>query len=84
MTSVDITVTLPDDIAYEASKLGLLRPAQIAQMVRAELTRRRTEQLFAIMDQLAALPKPDLTEADIQAEIKQYRQEQREAHDRRS
>jgi hypothetical protein len=80
MTSIAITITLPDDLAQEALDHGLLTSVQITQLVRAELTRRRTEYLFTLMDRIAAAPKDDLTEADIQTEIAAYRREQRADH----
>ncbi len=84
MTNIDITLTLPDDLAREADTLGLLTSLRITQLVRAELTRRRTDPLFVLMDRLAATPKQDLTEADLQAEIEDYRREKREANEGRS
>ena len=65
---IDITVSLPDDLARQAQSAGLLRPDAIEQLLREAMRKRQTDQLFATMAKLAAL-QPALTEAEIQAEI---------------
>jgi hypothetical protein len=77
MTAIDLTLNLPDELIREATSQGLLTAPMIERLLRAELTRRRTEPLFELLDRLAAAEKPDLSEADLQAEIDSYRQEQR-------
>ncbi|MEI8167092.1 MAG: hypothetical protein WCG26_11970 [Chloroflexales bacterium] len=75
MTLIDLTLNLPDDLANEATTQGLLTAPMIEQLLRTELTRRRTEQFFGLLDQLAVAAKADLSETDLQAEIDAYRQE---------
>lgn len=77
MTTIDIKLQLPDEVAQEAAAQGLLTAATVEQLIRAELKRRKTEQLFAIMDRLADADKGTLTEQDIDAEINAYRAERR-------
>jgi hypothetical protein len=72
----EVTLTLPDDLAQQARKAGLLRPEALAALLRDAMRERRIERLFATMDKLAEL-KPPLTEAEIAAEIEAARAERR-------
>jgi hypothetical protein len=74
---LEIMLDLPDSLAREAEANGLLAPAVIEDLLRAELRRRRVEQLFDAADRLAALPLPPLTEAEVEAEIQAARQARR-------
>lgn len=77
MTTIAMTLQLPDALAAEADAQGLLTAAAVEQLLRAELERRKTEPLFTLLDRLAAADKGDLTEADIDTEIQAYRAQQR-------
>jgi hypothetical protein len=72
----EVTVTLPDDLAQQARKAGLLRPEALAALLRDAMRERRIERLFSTMDKLAQL-KPPLTEDEIAAEIEAARAERR-------
>ena len=72
----EVTVTLPDDLAQQARKAGLLRPEALAALLRDAMRERRIERLFSTMDKLAQL-QPPLTEAEIAAEIEAARAERR-------
>ncbi|HEX5418375.1 MAG TPA: hypothetical protein VFY39_00110 [Gammaproteobacteria bacterium] len=72
----EVTVTLPDDLAQQARKAGLLRPEALAALLREAMREGRVERLFATMDKLAAL-EPPLTEEEIAAEIEAARTERR-------
>ncbi len=63
-----VTIRLPDDLAQEAKAAGLLRDEVIEGLLREALRRRQLEELFTTMDKLASL-KPQLTAAEIDAEI---------------
>jgi len=63
-----VTVTLPDDIAQQAQQAGLLKPEAIASMLVEAMRQRRVDRLAATMDKLADLT-PQLSEAEIDAEI---------------
>ena len=65
----EVTVNLPDSLAKEASKVGLLKPEAIEKLLREEIRRRSVNELFGAMDRMAAVEGPPMTEEEIQAEI---------------
>lgn len=73
MSSVEIKLDLPDNLAREAEANGLLEPEAIESLLREEIRRRRVNKLFDAADRLAALDAP-LTEAEVEAEIAAARQ----------
>lgn len=77
MTTVQIT--LPDNLAREAAKAGLLTPEKIEALLRQHLRAERIEDLRAVRAALADAPLPPITTEEIQAEIAAYRAEQRRA-----
>lgn len=77
MTTVQIT--LPDQLAQEAQRAGLLAPERIEQMLREELRAERVERLKQARAALAAEPLPPMTPEEIQAEIDAYRTDTRRA-----
>jgi hypothetical protein len=56
MTTVQIT--LPDQLAQEAQRAGLLSPARLERWLRNELKTQRVDELFAAMDRMAAVDEP--------------------------
>ena len=77
MTTVEIT--LPDRLAEEAERQGLLAPERIEHMLRAELRTERVARLRHIRSSLSADPRPPMTAEEIQAEIDAYRADFRRA-----
>lgn len=77
MTTVQIT--LPDALAQEAARAGLLAPEKIESLLRQHLRTERIEGLQTARAKLAAEPPPPMTPEEIQAEIAAYRAEQRRA-----
>lgn len=77
MTTVQ--TTLPDALAQEAAKAGLLAPERIADILREQLRAERIDRLDAARHELASNPLPPITAEEIQAEIDAYRLEQRRA-----
>lgn len=77
MTTVQIT--LPDALAQEATKAGLLAPEMIERLLRERLRAERIERLKASRATLAAEPLAPMTPEEISAEIDAYRTEQRRA-----
>ena len=76
MVSLDITITLPDELASEARALGLLTPEWLQYVIDTEVARQRTlDQDFTLLERLPDADKGDLTEADIADEIRAYRAE---------
>ena len=68
MSSVEIKLDLPDNLAREAETNGLLKPEAIESLLREEIRRRRVDGLFESADRLAASGVP-LTETEVEAEI---------------
>ncbi len=78
MVDIDITLTLPDDLAREAEAHGLLTPMALQQLIDAEVARRRKrERLFTTMEQLAAIDLPPLSDEELNAGIQSAREEKR-------
>ena len=77
MTTVQIT--LPDALAQEAAKAGLLAPEKIEWLLRQRLRAERIERLQTVRATLAVEPLEPMTPDEIAAEITAYRAEQRRA-----
>lgn len=75
MTTLEIN--LPDSLAQEAKKAGLLTPEAIEQMVREAIRQRALGELKQAMDRMAAVDGPIMTPEEIQEEIKAARAERR-------
>lgn len=76
MSTVDVTLTLPEDLAARAKAAGLLTDEQFAIWLEKELERKeRIKAYFADLDKLSAI-QPPLTQEEIDAEIQAYRDEQ--------
>ncbi len=79
MTTLELTLTLPDRLAEEAKAERLLTPKELERIVREALHAKRIERLGNAREVLAANPIPPMTPEEIQAEIDAYRAEQRRA-----
>lgn len=77
MTTVQIT--LPDQLAQEAQRAGLLAPEKVEQMVRERLRAERVNRLAHTRQVLVAQPLPAMTSEEIQIEIDAYRADARRA-----
>jgi hypothetical protein len=74
MVAIELTLTLPDDLAREAEARGLLTPQALQQLIDAEVVRRRKlDRLFTTLDQLAEVDVPSLSAEELNAEIKAAR-----------
>ena len=67
--TLDLKLDLPENVFKDAKDAGLLQPSEIERLLRAELRRRRVDELFATADTLAELEFPPLTEEELEAEI---------------
>ena len=76
MSSVEIRLDLPDNLAREAETNGLLKPEAIESLLREEIRRRRVDGLFESADRLAA-SDASLTETEVEAEIAAVREARR-------
>jgi hypothetical protein len=76
MTTVQLT--LPDQLAQEAERAGLLSPESLEEMLRRQLKAKAAEQLFAAMDRMAAVDDPSyMSPEEVAEEIKVMRAERR-------
>ncbi len=73
MSTVDFKLSLPEKLLREAERAGLLSSKAIERLLREEIRRQRAQGLFDAADRLAALEMPPLTEAEIEAEIREAR-----------
>jgi hypothetical protein len=79
MSRVNVEIELPDTLAMQAKKAGLLEPEALERMVREALLARRVEDVAKARDVLAAKPLPPMTPEEVQAEIDAYRADVRRA-----
>lgn len=77
MTAIELTLHLPDKVARQARRAGLLTPDALRRLVEAELRHSLVDQFFATADLLAELDLPALTDDEIQVEIDAVRAERR-------
>jgi len=76
MTTVQIT--LPDQLAQEAQRAGLLSPRAIERWLREELKARQADELFAAMDRMAAVDEPAaMSPEEVADEMRVMRTERR-------
>lgn len=81
MTTVQIT--LPDQLAREAQRAGLLTTEALERLLREAIERRQgIDELFAAMDRLGAANLPPMSMEEIQAEVDAVRAERRAQCDR--
>jgi len=66
MTTVQIT--LPDQLAQEAERAGLLSPELLEKWLRDQLKAQRVDQLFVAMDRMSAVDAPAAMSAEAVAE----------------
>ena len=74
MTTVQIT--LPDQLAREAERAGLLSSARLEQWLRDQLDSGRVDELFVAADRMAAAAEPAaMSPEEVAAEIATMRAE---------
>ncbi len=77
MTTVQIT--LPDQLARDAEKAGLLAPDFVERLLREELKTRRLSQLFTAMDKMSTNNDlPYMSPEELAEEIKEIRRNPRQ------
>jgi len=79
MTTLELKLNLPDQLARDAKAAGLLTDTALERLVREALRARSLERLDSATEKLAADPLPPMSESEIQAEIAAYRAEKRAA-----
>jgi hypothetical protein len=76
MTTVQIT--LPDDLAAEAERAGLLSPESLEEWLRKQLKMRAAGELLAMLDKLDATGNDDyMSPEEVAVEIRAMRAEKR-------
>jgi hypothetical protein len=70
-------LAVADAVAEEAKGAGLLSPEAIEDLLHSKLASDRLKRLQLARDRLSARPEEVMTQEEIDAEIKAYRQEQR-------
>ena len=76
MTTVQIT--LPDQLAQEAQRAGLLSQVVLEKWLREQLKAQRVDELFAAMDRMAAVDEPAaMSPEEVADEIATMRAERR-------
>lgn len=76
MTTVEIQ--LPDQLAQDAQRAGLLTPERLAHWLREQLAQVQTDALFAAMDSMQAVDAAAaLTPEDVALEVAAMRAERR-------
>lgn len=76
MTTIEIT--LPDQLAREAQRAGLLSQPRLENWLREQLNAQRVDELFSAMDRMAnvAAPAP-MSPEEVAQEIAAMRSERR-------
>jgi hypothetical protein len=76
MTTVQIT--LPDELAQEAERAGLLSAGQLEKLLRDRLRAKKTDELFRAMELMDAADEPaELSPEAVAEEIRTARAERR-------
>lgn len=78
-TTVKIQIELPDALAREVVRMGLLEPKVIQALLREAVHARRIERIAEASRKIAAAGVPPLTMDEINSEIKTDRAERRAA-----
>ncbi len=78
MRTTELTLRVPEELAREAERAGLLTPEAIEKLLREALERRNgIDALFSTIDRLHAANLPPMTVEEIQAEVDAVRAERR-------
>ena len=72
-----LQITLPDQLAQEARRAGLLTPEAIEQLLREAVRQRALGELRQAMDRMHSVPGPVMTPWEIEEEIRAARAERR-------
>jgi cytochrome P450 len=73
MTTLEIKLNLPDQIALEAQRAGLLSDHAIERLIEEAVRREAGKKLLDAMQRLREANVPPLTEEEIDAEVKAVR-----------
>lgn len=74
MTTVELKLSLPDQLAQEAQAAGLLTPETVEALLKVTLRAKRAQAFFEAADAFAAARLPPMSMQEIQAEVDAVRQ----------
>ena len=77
MTTLELTLNIPDELASKAQAAGLLNSEAIEKLLREQLRKQAGQELRAMLDKADASGMPPMSEEEIQTEIDAYRAERR-------
>ena len=80
MTTLELTLNLPDELANKAQAAGLLNSEAIEKLLREQLRKQAGEELRAMLNKAGASSALPMSEDEIQAEVEAYRAERRAQH----
>lgn len=73
-----VQITLPDQLAQDAQRAGLLSPAKLEPWLRDQLKAQRVDDLFAAMDRMASVQEPAvMSPEEVAQEMATIRAERR-------
>lgn len=70
---ITLQISLPEELAHDVQELDLLKPENIAAILREEVRRQAFDHLLGIADKLAATGVAPMTPEEIQEEIRAVR-----------
>ncbi len=79
MTTLELKLNLPDELAQEAQRAGLLTEQAVERLIEEAVRREAGKKLLDAMQRLRAANVPPLTEEEIAAEVKAVRAARRAA-----
>jgi hypothetical protein len=75
MAMINVQISLPDALAQDAARAGLLDPETLAGILREQLAVAQVERLKGARKKLAEDPLPTMSPQEIREEILAYRAE---------
>jgi hypothetical protein len=73
-----VEISLPDQLAEEARRAGLLSSPRLEEILREQLRSQKIDELFAAMDRMAAVPDPaPMSPEEVAQELAAMRAERR-------
>lgn len=74
MTTVELKLSLPDELAEEVRAAGLLTSETVEALLKVALRAKRAQAFFEAADAFAAAQLPPMSMQEIQAEVEAVRQ----------
>ncbi len=68
MTTLELKVNLPDQLARDVQEAGLLSAAHLERWLREQLQSQRVDEFFSAVQLMSAAPEPDVMSPEQVAE----------------